>query len=335
MVSTPHTGAEITALNRSGEMTPGQRLAMERGLKAAYSNGLILAGLFTFLFGLILLVGAGSSSSSVDTGAVLLFGGLTAICVLAGGWQGLRLARALREVKTGRLEHGTGEVVWDQGNYRAAVEGRKLDLAGQHLGAGNYEFYFLPGSNRVVAAELLAADTPEQARELLLHALAVTNGFNVDWLPDFRTGRLGAGRQGRLRRTWSGTGWTLLLAVVILAAWAFVLNANPESRLLIPLAIGDIFLAIAVLIGVLSAIRPTLDILADKVGSEEGPAKKVVHETHGRYASTFYYYQIGSRLWSVTPVAYRAIVEGERYRIYYLPHVKELVGIEPISKDEG
>ena len=31
MDSTPHTAAEITALNRRGEMTPGQRLGIERG----------------------------------------------------------------------------------------------------------------------------------------------------------------------------------------------------------------------------------------------------------------------------------------------------------------
>ena len=46
MVSTPHTGAEITAADRRGEMTPGQRLGIERSLKAAYSNGIIVAGGF-------------------------------------------------------------------------------------------------------------------------------------------------------------------------------------------------------------------------------------------------------------------------------------------------
>jgi hypothetical protein len=332
MVSVPHTGAEITALNRRGEMTPGQRLGMKRGVKAAYSNGLVLASLFGFLCLLILVVDVGSRSSHFDQGAAALFGCLTVISIIWGAWSGGRLARALAEVRTGRLEHASGQVVWDRGDYRAAVEGRTLNLSGLRLGAGTYEFYYLPGSGRVVAADLLAAEAPDQAQAQLLHTLAVTVGFNVDWLPDFRQGRLGAGREGRLRRTWLGTGWTLLAAVVVLALFVFLVNANPDSRLIIPLAGGEIFLAIGVLIGVLTAIRPTLDLLAGQVESAEGPVQKVVHETHGRYASTFYYYQIGSRLWSVSPVAYRAIIEGERYRVYYLPHDKSLVGIEPIEQ---
>ena len=335
MVSTPHTGAEITAINRRGEMTPGQCEGAASHLKTAYGSGLILAGVFGAIFLIILVVGVGTPSSQFDTGSVVLFGGLTAICLFALGWQWLRLARALGEVKAGRVEQAIGEVVWDHGNYRAAIAGRKLDLAGQNLGAGTYEFYYLPGSGRVVAAELLAAETPDQARALLLHALAVTNGFNVDWLPDFRQGRLGAGREGRLRRTWSSTGWTLLAAIGVLSVFVFLVNVNPDNGLINALAIGDIFLAFAVLIGVVTAIRPTLDLLAGRVESAEGTVQKVVHETHGRYASTFYYYQIDKRLWSVSPQAYRAIVEGESYRIYYLPHDKSLAGIEPSAKDEG
>jgi hypothetical protein len=148
----------------------------------------------------------------------------------------------------------------------------------------------------------------------------------VDWLPDFRQGRLGAGREGRLWRIWSSTVWTLLAAVVVLAVFVFLVNATPNSRLLTYLAVGDIVLAIVILGGALGAIRTTVDVLADRVVSAEGPVQK----GQRRSPTVSFFYQIGNQLWLVSPEAHRALVEGGRYHIYYLPHAKPLLAIEPL-----
>jgi hypothetical protein len=315
----PTTDPETTAANRRGEMTPEQRQSMAASLKAA-TPFLVLVGCLRalFLFTLLILLGTNTFQLLVPASAAV-FSGLTALILFYGVWSGLLLARALREVRAGRVEQASGQV---DDYHRASVPGRKLDLAGLNLAAGTYEFYYLPGSGRVVAAELLAAEVPAQTQAQLLHTLAVTNGFNVDWLPDFRQGRLGAGREGRLRRIWSSTGWTLVAAVVVLAVFVFLVNANPNSRLLTYLAVGAMVLAIGVLVSALGAIQPTLDVLAGRVVSAGGPVQKVQRETHGRSASVYCFYQIGNQLWPVSREAYRALVDGERYRIYYLPHAK-------------
>src|SRR5258708_40070620 len=100
-------------------------------------------------------------------------------------------------------------MVGEAGEYRAHVRGNSLNLSAFNLAAGTYAFGFLPRSGRVVAAELVALDSPAQAQDELRHALAVTNHFNVDDLPAFREGRLGRAGARRLRQAWMPPAWML------------------------------------------------------------------------------------------------------------------------------
>jgi hypothetical protein len=43
-----------------------------------------------------------------------------------------------------------------------------------------------------------------------------------------------------------------------------------------------------------------------------------------------YYYVLDRKRFTVTGVAYRALVSGPRYHLYYLPHSEKLVSIEPL-----
>src|SRR5262249_31577954 len=84
--------------------------------------------------------------------------------------------------------------------------------------------------------------------------------------------------------------------------------------------------------GMVVGIWPTLGLLGGQGGSTRGEGAQVTRVTHGRYTNTYYYYSIEGRNWLVSPEAYRALLEGRRYRLYYLPRSKKLVGIEPIEE---
>ncbi len=77
-------------------------------------------------------------------------------------------------------------------------------------------------------------------------------------------------------------------------------------------------------------MEATPGLLGGKVVAVEGVVQKTLRQTFGRGASIHYYYKLGNQTWLVTPEAYRALVEGLAYRVYFLPRGKQLVGIEPI-----
>lgn len=322
---------EATAANRRGELTPEQQQRLAAAIWNRYSVWLVLTGFFAAMSLLILLVGAATPSARMGTRDLALFGGLTVLFAGGSAWAGVRLAAALRELRAGRIEQATGQVVWERGYYRAAISGRKLELDGLKLGMGTYEFYYLPGSGRVAAAERLAGETPAQAQDQLTHALAMATGFNADHLPAYRQGRLAGDRLERLRRMWGSAAWTLLFVGVALAAFLYLVNIDEKSQLLPVLCVGDLFGAVLGLGYAAGALLPTIDVLSGQVDSAEGVVEKLKVVTYGRSSRSFFYYQIGAQRWRVSPQAYRALMEGQGYRVYYLPRSKQLVAVEPVS----
>ncbi len=247
-----------TAANQHGQLTPEQQRRTAAAVRAEAAPGLVGGACFAFLFGVILWAGSRSYSSDMDWRAALLFGGLTLLAVLFIVAAFLRRRRGLQEVRAGLLQRADGHIVWQNGAYRAQVPGHTLNLSAFNLAAGTYTFSFLPGSGRVIAAELVAFDAPAQAQDELRHALAVANHFNLD---DFSA---------------------------------------------------------------------TFDLLGGQVASAAGAVHKSMRQTYGRNASTYYYYKLDALVWTVTPEAYRALIEGPAYRVYYLPRSKMLLGIEPL-----
>ncbi len=317
------------AAHRSGRLTEEQQQRIARAVRAETSPGLIGAGTAIVFFVVLLL--ASFNSPGADAVAYLLFSGLLLLAALIMGALFWRRARLLAEVQAGQLEQGTGHVEWKGGRYQAQVSGRALDLTAFNLAAGSYHFGYLPRSGRVVSAALAAADTPTQALDELRHVLAVTNHFNLDDLPAYREGKQGPGTFRRLRQQWA-TAIGLGLAAFGLAVLFTFMVAAEVGQDFAPIVI---FIAVFLLLGALGStlgdIRPTLDILGGRVRSGRGEVGKFKHETHGRYATTFYYYTLNGQNWLVSPEAYRALIEGQRYRLYYLPRSKGLVGIEPVG----
>jgi protein-S-isoprenylcysteine O-methyltransferase Ste14 len=320
--------ADSNAANQTGQLTPEQQRRVTAAVNAEAAPGLVGGACLAFLFVVIMLAGSRSYSSNMGMRDYLLFGGLTFLSLLVMAAFFLRRSRALQEARVGQLQRASGHVVWQGGAYRAEVPGHNLNLSAFNLGAGTYEFSFLPRSGRVIAAELVALDSPAQAQDELRHALAMSNHFNLDDLPAYRRGSLG--NSGRyLRRTWTSTAWIMFFAVLCLVMFAYFVGADVAKDLAPFTFLIGMFLAVWALFSVLGNLIPTLDVLGGHVNSAEGLVQKIIRRTYGRGASTYYYYRLGIQTWTVTPEAYRALIEGPNYRVYFLPRSKLIVGIEP------
>ena len=319
---------QSTAANRGGQMTDEQQRRLAAAVRAETSQGLIGAGSAAAFFLIFTLVAF--NDPHVPLPGHLFFGGLLLLSLLIMGALFWRRARLLAEVQAGHLERATGHVGWKSGRYRAQVPGRSLDLTAFNLAAGSYDFSYLPVTGRVVAAELAAADTPTQAEGELRHALAVANHFNLDDLPAYRDGRLGLAGPPRLRRTWTPAAAMLLLALVLFALFAALVSGHTSKDLVPIVFVAAVLLGIAGLFTALGALSATFDLLGGQVASAAGAVHKSMRQTYGRNASTYYYYKLDALVWTVTPEAYRALIEGPAYRVYYLPRSKMLLGIEPL-----
>jgi len=318
------------AADNGGQITPEQQRRAIAEINAAAMPGTLAGACFAFLFGVILWAGSQSYSSHMSPRDDLLFAGLILASVLLMAAFLWRRARDAREVRAGHLQRADGHIIWQNGAYRAEVPGHTLNLSAFNLAAGTYAFSFLPRSGRVVAAELVALDSPAQAQDELRHALAVTNHFNVDDLPAFREGRLGRAGPRRLRQVWTPTAWMLLVAVVLFVVFVVLVSAEASKDLA---SLAFVFSVLAGIFGLftgLFALNPTFDLLGGKVSSAAGVIEKVTRHTYGRNANTFYYYRLDNFLWTVSPEAQRTLIDGPAYRVYFLPRSKRLMGIEPM-----
>jgi hypothetical protein len=210
-------------------------------------------------------------------------------------WRSMRL---LAEVQAGHIIRARGLVDWDLGRYRARLPGRALNVSAFNLAPGEYVFTYLPRSGRVLTAEPLSTDTPAKARAKLRLALAVANNFNLDDLPALRNGHL---RPGTVHLLWRA--WSSVLGASYLSLWG-------ENSLL-------------------SALQATLDVLDGKVSIARGVLQKTTTQTYVRGEWTNYFYKLGDRRWLVSPEAYHALIEGQPYRVFFLPRSHMLLGIEP------
>jgi hypothetical protein len=326
----PLDAEQSSAAIQHGQLTPEQQQRLAAAIRGESVAGLIGTGFFALLFGLMLiflwLVGLSVSRTS----DWLQVGGLFGLSVTGVVFFSWRRVRRLAEVREGRLLRASGHVAWESGMYRAKVFGRILNVSAFNLSAGIYDFSYLPRSGQVVTVEPAAAVTPAEAKAELRHALAVTNHFNLDDLRTYRLGRLEADARRRLPRIWSTTGWLLLEALISFVPFVVIVTTGvgkvAATIAFLATGISDlVFLGSALF----SASR-TLDLLRGQVISAQGELHRFKREFTSRYIYTFHFYRLGSQKWLVSQAAYYALMEGQRYRVYYLPRSKLLVGIEPI-----
>ena len=92
-----------------------------------------------------------------------------------------------------------------------------------------------------------------------------------------------------------------------------------------------------VLYSLLRVIRIFADVRAGQVVVVEGLVHKMFRSQPSRSGQEIrtYYYQINGMKFEVSQQGYHALIPGLLYRLYYVPHAKEMVGVEPLSSIAG
>ncbi len=318
------------AANPAGRMTEEQQRRVAAAVRAEASKSLNNAVGLAAALGLAWLIFY-KAFDPPSVGAVVFGVPILAVVAIFGVLYWKR-ATLLSEVQAGVVEYAAGQVEFVGGRYRATVPGRSLNLTAVSLAAGSYDFGFLPRSGWVVAAQLAASDSPTRDQDELRHALAVSNHFSLDDLPTLRQGRLQPDAARRLRREWSGGVWLIVAAVVSAAVFVYEAGFGNDALLLTFSCLGTIFLGL-IGFGIIATLSGrTQDVFEGKVAAAEGTLQKQKVEVHAyRSNRTDYYYVLDQQKWLVSLEGYRALIEGRKYRIYFLPRSKVLVGIEPIE----
>lgn len=234
----------------------------------------------------------------------------------------LRLRRDLAE---GYIAQEDGQVIFTNSHgYMARVAGRALrDMDGSkavNLAPGSYRFYYLPRSGRILSAERQTLFDPGGPQAGLLLALSQAHHFSLDELDTNRLGHVSGRQRGRLV--------SKLVFLVVIAA-ALVIGSIWQSTLVLQNGPWSFLVLAAVAFFLLMlTYQRWLDLLGGRVAMVEGFVQREEHSS-GDDGST-YYYNVGGEQFMVNGVAYQALVPGERYRLYYLPHSKKLVSIEPL-----
>lgn len=176
-------------------------------------------------------------------------------------------------------------------------------------------------------AEELRRMNDSESASVLLETLASANKFSMKDLETNHQGSLSAGQEIRL--------------LIVLGLYLFiflssaVLFASMSSQIL--RGLGTTMYYLLLFIGMLlmarfgwSAALLIADVWNAKVDSVTG---LVVRQSKRSSYHRSFYYVIDPHRFEVSQGAYNALLEGKSYRIYYVPHSKRLVSIEPINGD--
>ena len=334
--------SEEIAANRRGEITPRQRAAFAEALRSrgrvqllAWFMGILLVGLIIY--------SALTARPVVPAFKFLAYPVLALLAIpgVAVAWRALkflaRYDRARHEMSAGRIEPAVGSIVWIGGRYTARVSdmagsrGRRLfsDRA-LNLLPGPYHFRFLPRSGWLLSAERLATDEASSQRDLLT-ILMQANDFALETLPLNRTGRMAEAQRAQLGRwLWQMAALYLVIVAVIGLFAYFVWRApNPPAVTVGLIALATAMALTIVFFGWREGRQIAADLRAGTVTAAEGLARKeIVRRLSSREDS--YYYRLGALTLAVSEKGYEALIEGRSYRMYYLPHTKRLLSLEPL-----
>lgn len=281
----------------------------------------------------------------------------------------LRLSRYRKELLHGRVTQAQGVVLWHGAEHLGMIAGTsraphswRLPPA-DSIQPGAYEFLYLPFhaysqgpitdngvgwllslrrtaepaaiNESAASAGFSMPPGPEDAVSSYQQVLSGANGFMLDALPTNRAGRL-TDAQARLfvRSTRHIFLGGLALALVFIVAGGIPLvthGLRAASTWQIPAVAIGAFL----LFRTLWPYRRSraADISAGTVATIEGYVRRVSHTTSFENGeSTTYYYDVNRMRFQIAGrAAYEALDETLRYRVYYLPHTKQMINIEPIA----
>ncbi len=316
-----------------GQLTARQRSSIEPTSAMAGVVVLLVAGVTSIMLSFALFSFAwenlDANTGSFPSGilmALLALGFLTLIGIVM--WFASRplVQRQLliQDLAEGRVAQDAGQVIFSRRGYVAIVAGRSLRARDGRKNVkpvpGDYSFSYLPRSRRLLSAEYLPGQQSGYPNAAFLSVLAKANHFSMNDLHINAQGRLSRRQSWWLARSFS----LAMLALIVGAVFAFW----PTN----PLHLAGVW-SVSLVLGLLALIayisfKRLQDLLSGRVNVLEG---MVTTDTASDREDTTYYYIINGKRFSVSQLAYRALVPGLRYHVYCTPYSGILISIEPLA----
>jgi hypothetical protein len=236
---------------------------------------------------------------------------------------------------------GEGYGVWDATHYIPSLDAKLLYSIDQEpitIWPGTFRFYYEPQTRTLLSFEVVQRVNKNELQRALQSAL----NFTATDVAFNRAGKISERQQVAMRQTFlvvnTGTiallsGFSVLLVLGLgLAMLMLPYNITTWLKLLGPVGF---FLVI------LGFIAYTVweqwgslqqDLRSGTVKQLEGPLHAVRTIENGRRHQTVRYYFAlkNGQAFHVSEIAYQALLNHERYRLYYIPHSKQILSLEVV-----
>jgi hypothetical protein len=321
---------ENLAANRSGVLTEGQQVALQRHIENAKTTitilGIMLVCAALVLCFLFWKIDASDGVVSLkfqflNAGVIIVVLGVF-MAWFAGDWFVFFAGDDLenRAVKT-----DIGRIEWDGRRYQMRTDTRLLRSLRSGVSSpppGHYSFYYLPRTGLVVLAEEMFTAETAEPRSALLQALANSNNFTDEDLAHNRNEMLSKRQENQLIQV---VAWYLLILLVAAVLFGIM---TPQIMRVVS-STGYLLLVIVPTVLALrfgwSALQIIVDLWNGRVKSVDGQIAREIRRS--RYSNSYYYVMDGFRF-QVSQAAHNALIEGRPYRVYYVPHSKRLISLE-------
>ncbi len=330
----PLTDPTVVAVNRAGLLTPSQREQLLRQTPLPIWGTVM----WTVMLGMMTVPLWSSPPKEVVYSVSFLL-------VLGGGYTVILATRYWRQALTRRREIETGQVVSISGELLATPKGYiaqtsdgplrsisyKIDLI-----PGSYRFYYLPQSRLLVAAEKV--NTPATHREsavgygAIVQALGQAFKFNDEELTVNRGRKLSPRQRQRLVQDaglYAAAALFTSFIIYVMLAGSGTANGTTTTVPWQALLFSLLLVALAFYLARQGWLHG-LDARNGVATQVEG--RIALRVSSGARRSTTIYYLIRGMEFVVPIAAYSALVEGLNYRLYYTPHAKKVLSVEPLGK---
>lgn len=245
----------------------------------------------------------------------------------------VRWPQVQRDLQNNSIRIAQGTLAYANRGYVFRTGERDLATpTGQSSGllpGTRYNVYYLEESGIILSAMEIAPATPTEISNALQDILAQVNGFSLEDLNQNRNGEIAPGQRMKPLAQAIFGGIFGLVALGMGAAVFF--TSESTSRNLPTLIMPAVILGIFLLVGGWLFVNAALDMTVSPLDQVEGEGRKESRRSGGKNRRTNYYYMVNNHSFQVNFEAYNALVDGQRYRVYYLPRTRKLLSIEVLG----
>lgn len=335
----------LVETNRRGQVSPEQAEWLKSAAWGGSSKRIrVILGILIAVGVLLFVIYA--FFTNLNTGVIVVAGLLIAILVAVV--LGPRLISALRDstrvredLQGGLVRQVTGELVYENGNYKIRAGEQTLSLPSSNNACGllpgvRYLCYALEASPMLLSAEQLGDSYSGSVRQALNGILAAAHRFQMDDMEANRNGGISSAQRKALIRQAFSSGAGAITGLIFIGA--ILLPILEQGRL--PEDFASLMIPLLVALGILfpaglAVYRSLADALGGAVAAVQGSGlKSTERRSSGRSSRTVYQYNINDMKLQVPQNAYLALIDGLQYRAYFAPRTHKLLSMEALDLPE-